>query len=272
MTTAQREYQQAYYDRTYPRRAAAAREQLVHPLFRSFNDRLAGRVLDAVGDHGRTEPLRIFEPACGEGFLGASLLHVARERGLDLRYAAADLSEAALDLARPHLGDDLVAGDAAHTTGALAEGAADVIVVKNLLHHLAEPAAVLREAGRVVGSEGRVVIVEARLGCPHFVLLGSLAPRRERFYFHGTRRNREAVARAGLTILHRERFSSLPYELFFQSRFRAMRRLLSTSDRRAIRWWSRLDDGLATALPWFASYWLWVAAPAATTSGRANST
>ncbi|HEX7276907.1 MAG TPA: hypothetical protein VF244_05985, partial [Acidimicrobiales bacterium] len=123
MTNAHREYQQNYYDRTYPRRAAVVGEQLNHPLFRAFNDRLAGRVLDGVGPvnappdpstngHG-PRPLRIFEPACGEGFLGAALLRVAKERGLDLRYSGADLSQAAVDLARPVLGDDLVVGDAA---------------------------------------------------------------------------------------------------------------------------------------------------------------
>ncbi len=288
VTNAHREYQQNYYDRTYPRRAAVVGEQLVHPLFRSFNDRLAGRVLDGVGSrpgssgasgHGISsngssangssangsgpKPVRIFEPACGEGFLGASLLRVARERGIEVSYSGADLSEAAVELARPTLGDDLVVGDAAEVTGAMAAGSADVVIVKNLLHHLESPADVLREAGRVVGPTGRVVILEGRLGCPHFMLLAALAPKREKFYFFGARRNRAAVAKAGLEIVHAERFSFLPYELFLQPRPAIMRRIFSTAEPAALERYTRLDDGLAKTLPWLASYWVWVAAPTA---------
>ncbi|HVF13333.1 MAG TPA: methyltransferase domain-containing protein [Acidimicrobiales bacterium] len=290
MTTAHRDYQQSYYDRTYPRRAAAVRDQLAHPLFRSFNDRLAGHILDRVAatrssgpagwgnsansangssahdpstNGSRPAPLRIFETACGEGFLGAALLRVAKERGIEIGYSGADLSEGAVELSRPTLGDDLVVGDAAEVTAKMETGAVDVLIAKNLLHHLETPTDLLREAGRVVGPSGRVVIVEARLGSPHFMLLGALAPRREKFYFFGARRNQAAVAAAGLTILDRRRFSFLPYELFFQSRFGIMRKKFSTSDPRAIGRYTKLDDRLARALPWFASYWVWVAAPTA---------
>ena len=288
MTNAHREYQQNYYDRTYPRRAAVVGEQLAHPLFRTFNDRLAARVLDGVGPlprpapgHGVSgngsssngsgpRPLRIFEPACGEGFLGAALLRVAKERGIDLRYAGADLSQAAVDLARPLLGEDLVVGDATEVLGGMPAGSADVVIVKNLLHHLVAPADVLREAARVVGPNGRVVILEGRLGCPHFMLLATLAPKREKFYFYGTRRNRAAVAKARLTLVHQERFSFLPYELFLQPRPAIMRRIFSTSDPAALGRYTKLDDGLAKVLPFWSSYWVWVAAPHATAPAPAN--
>jgi SAM-dependent methyltransferase len=215
-------------------------------------------------------PLRIFEPACGEGFLGAALLRVARERGLDLRYAGADLSEAAVELARPVLGDDLVVGDAAEVMGGMAAASADVVIVKNLLHHLVNPADVLREAARVVGPSGRIVILEGRLGCPHFMFLAALAPKREKFYFYGTRRNRAAVADAGLTLVHQERFSFLPYELFLQPRPDIMRRVFSTSDPAALDRYRKIDDGLAKAMPWWASYWVWVAAPDTSTEAAAG--
>ncbi len=282
MTNAHREYQQNYYDRTYPRRAAVVGEQLNHPLFRAFNDRLAGRVLDGVGPinapadpttngHG-PRPLRVFEPACGEGFLAAALLRVAKERGVDLRYSGADLSQAAVDLARPILGDDLVVGDATEVLGGMPAGSADVVIVKNLLHHLVAPADVLREAGRVVGPAGRIVILEGRLGCPHFMLLATLAPKREKFYFYGTRRNRAAVAKAGLELVHQERFSFLPYELFLQPRPNIMRRIFSTSDPAALDRYRKLDDGLAKALPFWASYWVWVAAPTGAPAVGVNKT
>lgn len=208
-----------------------------------------------------TRPLRVFEPACGEGFLAAALLRVARERKIELRYSGADLSEAAVELARPTLGDVVVVGEAAEATSRLETGAADVVIVKNLLHHLEAPSEVLREAGRVVGPDGRVVIIEGRLGCPQFMLIAALAPKRERFYFLGTRRNRAAAAKAELSIVHRERFSFLPYELFFHIRPKVMRRLFATSDPAALDRYTRIDDGLARNLPWLASYWLWMAAP-----------
>ena len=196
---------------------------------------------------------------------------MAKERGVDLRYAGADLSQAAVDLARPLLGDDLVVGDATEVLGAMPAGSADVVIVKNLLHHLVAPADVLREASRVVGPNGRVVILEGRLGCPHFMLLATLAPKREKFYFYGTRRNRAAVAKAKLKLVHQERFSFLPYELFLQPRPNIMRKIFGTSDPAALERYRKLDDGLAKALPFWASYWVWVAAPEAATAAASAS-
>ena len=284
MSTAHQEHQRTYYDRTYPRRVEAVREQLVHPLFRSFQDRLAQRVLDAARPPAATTPtsagtgassnghgangqglatLHIFETACGEGLLGAALLREAAERGIDVHYSGTDLSSSALDLARPSVGDDLVVGDAVEVTAGMASGSADVVIIKNLLHHLEDPAGLLREAGRVVGPTGHVVIVEARLGAPPVTMLAMMAPKREKFFWVGARRNRKAVADAGLTIQHAERFSFLPYELFFQIRFGTMRRLFSTSNPRTIERISRLDDRLTEVVPALSSYWVWVAAPTA---------
>ncbi len=95
------------------------------------------------------------------------------------------------------------------------------------------------------------------------MLLATLAPKREKFYFYGTRRNRAAVAKAKLKLVHQERFSFLPYELFLQPRPNIMRRIFSTSDPAALERYRKLDDGLAKALPFWASYWVWVAAPTA---------
>src|SRR5205085_7553932 len=134
------------------------------------------------------------------------------------------------------------------------------------------PAGVLREAARVVGPTGRVVVLEGRLGCPHFMLLAALAPKREKFYFYGTRRNRKAVADARLDLVHQEKFSFFPYELFLQPRPAIMRRIFSTSDPAALDRYRKLDDGLAKALPFWASYWVWVAKPAASAPSGVKST
>ncbi len=262
MAEDQREYQQRYYDRHYESRGALVREQLAHPLFRSFYDRMAARILDQVQDVARQgRSLRVFEPGCGEGFLGSAIRRVADGRGLAVAYSGADLSESALDLARPALGDDLVVGDATEVTSSLPSGSHDVVVVKNLLHHLEDPAGLLREARRVVGSDGRVVVVEARLGGPQFWLFILTAPKRERFFFYGARRNLAALDAAGLTIVNRERFSWLPYELAFHIRFGVFRRLLGTGDPRTIDTASNIDERLSSTLPWLTSYVIWVTAP-----------
>jgi SAM-dependent methyltransferase len=287
VSTAHQEYQRTYYDRTYPSRMEAVRDQLAHPLFCSFQDRLADRILDLVAPvmaaaadpttNGAGDgPLRVFETACGEGFLGAAIRRAAAQRGLDVHYAGTDLSEGALGLARQSVGGDLVVGDAVEVTAGMAAGSADVVIIKNLLHHLEDPAGLLREAGRVVGPSGNVVIVEARLGAPPVTMLAMMAPRREKFFWVGARRNRKAVATAGLAIRHAERFSFLPYELFFQIRYSAMRRLFSTSNPRMIKRISDLDDRLVARIPALAGYWIWVAAPVSAAepgaSGRRSST
>jgi SAM-dependent methyltransferase len=257
----QRDFQQTYYDRHYPKRVAAVRDQLAHPLFRSFYDRLAGRILDLAGPGHDAGPVRVFEAGCGEGFLGSAVRRQADSRGLELAYSGADLSEAALDLARPTLGDDLTVGDATEVAAALPDASRDLVIVKNLLHHLDDPAALLREAARVVRPNGRVAIVEARLGCPQFWVFTFLAPRRERYFFKGARRNRHAVEAAGMRLVAEDRFSILPYELAFHIRYGVFRRLLGTDRPATIERVSALDDRLASALPWVTSYVVWVAAP-----------
>ncbi|MFN2607055.1 MAG: class I SAM-dependent methyltransferase [Acidimicrobiales bacterium] len=257
----QRDFQQRYYDRHYPKRVAVVRDQLAHPLFRSFYDRLAGRILDLAPPPGEGPALRVFEVGCGEGFLGSALRRRAEARGLELAYSGADLSAAALELARPALGDDLTVGDATEVTAGLPAASRDLVIVKNLLHHLQDPAALLGEAARVVGPNGRVAVAEARLGCPQFWVFTFLAPRRERYFFLGARRNRRAIAAAGLRMVASSRFSILPYELLFHIRFRVFRRLLGTDDPGAIERVAAADDRVAAALPWFTSYVIWVAAP-----------
>jgi len=262
----QREFQQTYYDRHYPKRVAAVRDQLKHPLFRSFYDRLAARLLDAIADLPLGEAgLRIFEVGCGEGFFGSAIKRTAEPRGLAIAYSGADLSQAALELAKPTLGDDLTVGDATEVMAGLPAASRDLVIVKNLLHHLDDPASLLREAARVVGPDGRVAVIEARLGCPQFWVFSGLAPRRERYFFYGARRNRAALKAAGFEMVHQQRYSVLPYELLFHIRFGIFRNLLSTDDPAFIRRVSDVDDRLTSTVPWITSYVIWIARPVART-------
>lgn len=265
MTDTHRDYQRRYYDGHFDRRAKSVAEQQVHPLFCSFNDRLAGLVLDAAGTGTGTraaeQPVRVFEPGCGEGLLGAALVRVAAARGLGLAYTGADLSRAALDVARTSVTGDFLTGDAAETAAALAPASQDVVVAKNLLHHLDDPAGFLRATAGALAPGGRVVAFEPRLGCPQFLLFNVLAARRERHFFRGQARNEAAFEAAGFQVLDRRRFTWLPYELAFVIRPGVFRRLLGSDDPRLLSAVSRADARLTSTLPWLACYEVWTATP-----------
>ena len=263
------EYQRTYYDNHFPKRAAVVQEQLAHPLFRNFYDRLARLVLDRglPGDGITPAPtngrgLRLLEIGCGEGLLGSAIHRAAAERSIDLSYTGTDLSAAALDLARPSVSGQLIQGDATEVVAGLAPGSHDLAVVKNLLHHLDDPADLMRAAAQAVGPTGKVVVVEACLGAPQFWVFTFLAPRREKHFFKGRRRNLAAVRDGGLRVTSTDFYSWLPFELAFAIRFDWFRKLLGTDDPARIEKIGRLDDRLTSALTFTASYIVWTATPA----------
>ncbi len=253
-------YQRAYYDRHYARRAAAVREQHVHPLFRSFNERSAALVLGAAGNS--VGPLSVFEIGCGEGLLGSAVERLAAEQGRSVTYTGSDLSASALDIAREVVTGRLLVGDASQVAAQLPPASQDVVVAKNLLHHLDDPAGLLATVMPMLAPGGRVVAFEPRLGCPQFLLFNLLAARRERHYFEGQRRNRAAFTTAGYRVVSCDRFSWLPYELAFVIRPGVFRRLFSTSDPATIAKVSSTDDALAKRLAALACYAVWVGEPA----------
>ena len=259
------EFQREFYDRHFARRAVAVKEQLAHPLFRSFNDRLAQRAFDLAHLTGDGQPggtARVLEVGCGEGLLADAIRRTADERGLELTYTGLDVSDSALVLARAHVEGTLLCGDATEVVAGLAAESQDLVIAKNLLHHLDDPAAFLREAERVTAPGGVIVAFEPNLGCPQFLLFNVLAFRRERYYFEGQQRNRHAFAEASLRVISAERFSWLPYELAFVIRYDWFRRLFSTDRRSVIDAVSRLDERLTRWLSPLACYTVWAASPA----------
>ena len=257
MTSDQVEYQRAAYDDHYPKMAAAVREQLVHPLLSSFYDRLGGLVLDALPE--RRDRHRMLEAGCGEGLLASGVLRMAAERGIDLAYTGTDVSAAGIELARSSVTGEFLHGDAVEVVAGMEGGSQDLVWAKNLLHHLEDPARFLREAMRVAGPEGRVVIVEPRMWCPvHWVNL--MWFRQERFLFRGYRRNTAALSAAGCRILRTTEFGWLPYELALATRFRTPRRLLSAGPGPALDRITALDDRLTSRLPDLALYMVTVVA------------
>ncbi|MCA1692267.1 MAG: class I SAM-dependent methyltransferase, partial [Actinobacteria bacterium] len=184
------------------------------------------------------------------------------QRGVSVEYIGADLSNGALDLARQSgVTTALMLGDATETTAQLLAGSQDVVIAKNLLHHLDDPTAFLTEAARAVGPGGKVVVIEPLLGCPHIWVFNVLAFRRERHYFRGQKRNLSAFREAGLAVENGQRFSWLPWELMLYIRPSVFRRLLSTTNERTIGRIGRFDDWLTSRIPWTAAYVVWTVTP-----------
>lgn len=253
------ELQRAVYDEHYPKMAAAVREQLAHPLMRSFYDRLAGLVLDALPVAPEGHRYRLFEAGCGEGLVASAVLRVAATRALEVAYTGTDLSAAGIELAGEVIDGEFLLGDALEVVSGLASGSQDILWAKNLLHHLPDPAEFMRQAMRVVGPEGRVVVVEPRMWCPmHWIHL--IFFRRERYLWSGYRRNAAAFAAAGCRILQTAEFGWLPYEILLATRFSAPRRLLSMPPGRRLDRISALDDRLTSRLPDLALYMVTVVA------------
>jgi SAM-dependent methyltransferase len=246
------EYQRAAYDDHYPKMAAAVRDQLAHPLLRSFYDRLAELVLDGVA-HPDAAVVRALEAGCGEGLVASAVRRVAARRGLTLAYTGTDLSAAGIDLARAAVDGEFVHGEAVEVVSALAPGSVDLVWAKNLLHHLVDPTAFVRAALRAVGPHGRVVVVEPRMWCPvHWVNL--MWFRQERFQFLGYRRTAAALAASGGRIVATREFGWLPYELVLATRLAAPRRLLGMGPGPSLDRISALDDRLTSRLPDLALY------------------
>ena len=87
----------------------------------------------------------MLEVGAGPGFLSAH----ARERRKDLRCTASDLHP---------LPWNSVAADAGRLP--LADGSVGAVVGLDVLHHFGRPSGFFREAARVLGADGRIVLVE----------------------------------------------------------------------------------------------------------------
>lgn len=253
-------HQRDFYDRHYTRRAAAVRDQVGHPLLSAFFDRLAVEILDASD----RRPLRVLEGGCGEGLLAAALHRQAARRGIDLAYTGSDVTDAAVVVARELAGGEYIVGDAVEVTAALPPGSFDVMVLKNLLHHLDDPTALLVAAARAVGPKGRIVMCEAKLGLSQSMLFNLLAFRREKYFFRGLGRNlRRPVEEAGLAVVSARPFNVVPYELLFAIRQGWFRRLMPWDNPSLVQKTDALDEYLARRAPWLATYLLAVTRQAA---------
>lgn len=253
--------QREIYDRHFGSRGEPTRGQASHPMLGEFYDRVAGRALDSLP--GSPDTVRLLEVGCGGGLLASALQRVAARRDITLRYTGSDVSSEAVRLAATLVPAEYDVGDAQTVGDRLPHDSFDLVIAKNLLHHLTDPAGFLAGASRLVDGPGRVVAAEASLGSPQAWLFSVLAPRRERLFFvSNRRRNHRAFADAGLRLYADEPFSWLPYELLLATRFDLPRRLLAWPPERVAAL-SRLDDVLARKVTSLAAYRIYVGAPPA---------
>ncbi len=95
---------------------------------------------------------------CGTGVLSAALAPVVR------RVIAVDASPAMLEAARSRTGgfNNVDVRDGALEALPIADASLDVAVLMLVLHHVAEPVRVLREARRVLRADGRLLLCDMR--------------------------------------------------------------------------------------------------------------
>ncbi len=132
----------------------AARWDEIRSLYVA-DEAVEAAIREAVGE-GRFR--RLIDLGSGTGRM-LTLLGPAADEALGL-----DLSQQMLNIARSHVARaglehcELRHGDIFGTR--LPDGAADLVVVHQVLHYLNEPAVAVREAARLVGAGGRLLIVD----------------------------------------------------------------------------------------------------------------
>lgn len=113
-----------------------------NPLYRWHIDSFHARITELVSGFG---PDSILDVGCGEGFLSAHL-HAELK---DVAFTGVDASEGAIEFARDSFGDVglFEVGDIFDLR--FADNSFDVVVCSEVLEHLTDPAAAVRELLRV---------------------------------------------------------------------------------------------------------------------------
>ena len=158
---------------------------------------LARRVVVRAGE-------RLLEIGCGEG----ANLHHLREAGA-VRFGV-DYSGARTAFARRATDAHTATADA--TRLPFADGAFDVVLIRDVLHHIADVDGVLAEARRVLRPGGRLTLLEPNRASPLILLQAAVIPA-ERGVLRSTAAALEAtLVRAGFRIVAHAHEQPFPLE------------------------------------------------------------
>jgi SAM-dependent methyltransferase len=162
------------------------------PYFAATEAALLSTVTLAPGE-------RLLEVGCGPG---ANLVHLRRRLGAAAQLFGAELSAARARFAARAAAARCACADAARLP--FADGAFSALLIRDLLHHVPDRAAVLAEAARVLGPGGRLTLIEPNRYSP-IIFAAAAAERAERGMLASTAaRARGEAAAAGFTGLRVE--------------------------------------------------------------------
>jgi SAM-dependent methyltransferase len=185
--------------RAYWRSADATRFawQTRNPVLAAREAALARRVDVRAGE-------RLLEIGCGEG---ANLYHL-RAAGA-VRFGV-DFSRAKAAFARRATDAYTVAADA--TCLPFADGSFDAVLIRDVLHHVADGDGVLAEARRVLRAGGRLTLVEPNRASPLIRLQAAMIPAERGALGSTAPRLAASLARAGFTVAHHTTDQPFPIE------------------------------------------------------------
>jgi SAM-dependent methyltransferase len=137
---------------------------------------------------------RLLEIGCGEG----GNLHHLGARVPGVMRVGVDVSPAKAAFARRNTGAQVVVADAGRLP--FADHSFDVVLIRDLLHHLPDRAAALAEAHRVLAPGGRLTLIEPNRRAPLVMLQAALVPAERGLMVSTVERLRDELAGAGFTI------------------------------------------------------------------------
>ena len=145
---------------------------------------------------------RVLEIGCGEG---GNLHHLSRSGA---RLFGVDFSPAKAGFAHAATGAQTACADAGRLP--FADGTFDAVLIRDLLHHLPDRTAALREARRVLRPRGRLTLVEPNRRSP-LVLLQAALVAAERGLFRSTAaRLRDELQQTGFDIVAADESQPFP--------------------------------------------------------------
>ncbi len=145
---------------------------------------------------------RLLEIGAGEG---GNLFHLGGQGGLRL---GVDFSPQKAAFARRATGAEFLAADAGALP--LADGSFDVVLIRDLLHHLPDRLAALTEAHRVLRPAGRLFLIEPNVYSP-LALLQALSIQAERGILRSTEELlRRELRAAGFAVTAARAEQALP--------------------------------------------------------------